>query len=864
MGKLWRRLSYLFRRNRLEAELAEEIAYHRALTERDLGGDGAAASRAMGNMTLAREDARAVWIGPWLQSIWQDLAYGFRNMRRQPGFTLVALAVLGTAIGLNTSLFTAFNAIALRPWAVKDPASVVNVSRLIQFGAEQGRANGFAIAEYRYLAERSKAFRGLLVMREGRPVQIGRQPYNLSYVSGNYFRVLDVAMERGRGFLPEEDRSGAPQAVVVMDYRTWQNRFGGDPAILGKTVRLDEIPFTVVGVTSRQFRGTQPGGGTDFWTPMPALALLRPQDPSVMGFLTSPNHCCSDVAGRLAPGYTRQQAAAELEVLTRQFEGKSGTSRDTSIRITGTALADSPDRKREEVVPIVGLLFLAITLVLLLACANVGNLLLARAAARRSEIAVRLALGGSRVRLIRQLLVESMALAGCAAAIGLAMAWTLPSYIVHRVTSDIGMELVPDLRVVVYTAALAVVSCLAFGLAPALHGTRGDIAGALKTGTPLAARLNLRGVLLGAQVAISVMLLAGAGLLVRGLGRAQHQDPGFRIENVTLVQIDLPARAYGGARTKAFAHQLQTDLESVQGLPAFGVTMDAPMARSRSWTNFNLTGEPPEKQRMVQFHEVTSGYFDVLGIPVVAGRNFVREDFGRTVAMVNETAAKANWPGQNPLGKTFDQGSKTWEVVGVAQDAYTTDLNAVQPTLYWPMSGSFDAPQVLVAGGAAAVQRIAGAVARIEPKAHVRSAPLADNFQDQLAPARYGAVLAGVLGILALALTSIGMSGVFAYVVRQRTREIGVRMALGAQPWQVVRLVLGSNFRALGAGLGVGLAGAAVLSRLLVHQLRQVQPADPAAYGAVFVLLLVAAAAATALPARRAARVDPVRALRWE
>jgi predicted permease len=520
---------------------------------------------------------------------------------------------------------------------VKDPARVVNFVRVIGKGPERGKTTGFAIAEYRYLAAHSQAFRGMIVTGNELHVQIDRQPYNLCYVSGNYFSALDVAMERGRGFLEEEDRAGAPLAVVVLDYRTWQNHFGGDAAILGKTVRLDEVPFTVVGVASREFRGTQPGGRADFWTPFPARALLRPQDPGVMGFLTSANHCCSDVAGRLAPGYTRQQAAAELEVLVRQFAEKSDVFHDASIRITGTALADSLGRNREQIASVVGLLFLAITLVLLLACANVGNLLLARAAARRSEIAVRLALGGSRARLIRQLLVESMALAGCAAAIGLAMAWTLPSYIVNRLTSDIRMELAPDLRVAVYTAALAVVSCLGFGLAPALHGTRGDIAGALKAGSPLTARLSLRGVLLAAQVAISVTLLAGAGLLVRGLGRAQHQDPGFRMENVTLVKIDLPASAYGGDRTKAFAHQLQTDLESVKGLAPSGLTTDAPMARSRSWTNFSLSGEPPDKQRMVQFHEVTGGYFDVLGIPVVAGRNFVREDFARHVAIVNQT-----------------------------------------------------------------------------------------------------------------------------------------------------------------------------------------------------------------------------------
>lgn len=258
MGKLWRRWNYWRQRDRLEAELAEEIEFHRALALRDLDGDAAAVNRAMGNVTRAREDARGIWIVPWLQSLAADVAYGFGNMRRQPGFTLVALAVLGTAIGLNTSLFTVFNAIALRPWAVKDPSRVVNVVRVIQKGPERGGANGFAIAEYRYLAARSKAFSGMIVTGREQRVQIDHQPCNLSYVSGNYFSVLGVDMERGRGFLPDEDRAGAPAAVVVINYHTWQNRFGSDPAILGRIVLLDEIPFTVVGVAAREFR-TLPG-----------------------------------------------------------------------------------------------------------------------------------------------------------------------------------------------------------------------------------------------------------------------------------------------------------------------------------------------------------------------------------------------------------------------------------------------------------------------------------------------------------------------------------------------------------------------------------------------------------------------------
>jgi len=863
MGKLWRRLNYLLRRDRMEADLAEEMEYHRSLAERELGGDTAAANRAMGNQTLAREDARGVWLVPWLQSIAGDLLYGFRNMRRQPGFTLVALAVLGAAIGLNTSLFTAFNALALRPWPVKDPDRVVSVLRLIRKGPEAGGTNGFSIAEYRDLVQTSRAFSGLIAMREGERVRIDHEPFSLTYVSGNYFSVLGGGMERGRGFLPDEDQVAAPQAVVVMDYQTWRNRFGGNPGIVGTTVHLDDVPFTVVGVAGSGFHGTHPAR-SDFWMPFPARLLLRPNDTGARSFLTSPNHCCSSMAGRLAPGVTRKQAEAEVTVLVRRLAEKSEVFRDAGILVTGTALADAPSRNRRRAAPIVGLLFLAITLVLLLACANVGNLLLARAAERRSEIAVRLALGGSRVRLIRQLLVESMALAGTAAAIGMLIAWFLPAYVAGLVASGAGAGLTPDFRVAIYTIVLAVVACLAFGLAPALYGTGGDIAGALKSGTPLSARLSLRGVLLAAQVAISVMLLAGAGLLVRGLGRAQHQDPGFRVDGVTVVQLDLPASSYGGKRSIAFARQLQTSLESAAGLPTLGMSMDAPMQNSRYWTSLNLPGEPEEKRHMVQFHEITAGYFDVLRIPVRAGRNFVREDFNRNVIIVNQAAAKGFWPGQNPVGRSVESNGKTWDVVGVAQDAFTTDLNAVNPTAYFPLEGENDAPQVLVAGGAGGAQQIAAIVTRIEPKARVRTFPLTDNFQQQLTPARYGAAVAGALGILALALASIGMSGVFAYAVRQRTREIGVRMALGARPAQVVRLVLASNLRALAIGAVIGLAGAVALSQVLVHQVSQVRPADPAAYGAVLVLLVIAAAAASALPARRAAQVDPVRALRWD
>jgi macrolide transport system ATP-binding/permease protein len=605
MGKLSRRLLYWFRSRQLDAELAEEMEFHCALAARESGGDEGASRRAMGNLTLARERARGVWIWPWLESFWQDLAYGFRNMQRQPGFTAVALLALGCAIGINTSLFTAFNAVALRPWPVKDPGSVVNINQVLMDGPRKGATGGFSLAAHRYLAGHSRALSGVIAMGNGEKAKLGDRKLELTYVSGNYFRVLGVGMARGRGFLEEEDRAGAPLAVAVISHPLWQSQFGGDPEIIGRRIRLDEIPFTVVGVTPVDFTGTSPARN-DVWIPFPAKLLLRPHDPQVMRFLTSPDYCCTPLAGRLAQGFTRAQAQAEVRLLLDGFQPPVEHG-EWSIVLTGTALLEGPrDDKTKPAVTIVSLLFLAVTLVLLLACANVGNLLLARAAARRQEIAVRLSLGGSRARLIRQLLVESMALALSAAAIGFLAAWFLPGFIASRLVDDHSFRLLPDGRVLAYTLALAVTACLAFGLAPALHGTRGNIVGALKNEMRLTGvRLSLRGFLLAAQVAISVVLLSGAGLLVRGLQRAQAQDPGFQIQNVTVMSLDLPASKYSGAQTKAFAAQLSAELRLLEGLPPVALSMDAPLARSTTSTSVQRPGETAKRGTVVLFHEIT-------------------------------------------------------------------------------------------------------------------------------------------------------------------------------------------------------------------------------------------------------------------
>jgi predicted permease len=801
----------------------------------------------MGQSALAYEDARAIWIWPWIESLARDLAYGWRTMLRQPGFTLVALVALGSAIGINTSLFTVFNGLALKPWPVRDPARVVTIG-------EQ-----YSIAQYRYLAENTHALSGAIAMRRCGDVKYQGRQIGCSAVSGSFFGVLGVEMHRGRGFRRDEDRGDAPQAVAVISHAIWRNRLGEDPDIVGKNIRLDDIPFTVVGVASREFLGTPAG---DLWIPLPALLLLRPNDPSIRQMLTSPRFCCSQIAGRLARGVTREQARAEMELLLNQFGPQFGIG-NAKVEVADTrwlSAASMRDKTGYALVAL-GLLFVAVTLVLLLACANVGNLLLARAAARRQEIAVRLSLGGSRMRLVRQLLVESLALALSAAAVGFAIAWVLPGIVVGRLEPASAGHLRPDASVLAYTMLLAVAACIAFGLAPALHATRGNLADALRHEARLPGlRLSLRNVLLSFQVAISVVLLTSAGLLVRGIQRTEAMDPGFLINGISVVSLHLPASEYAGPRTKAFAQQLQAQLESAGS--GLAICELAPLANSHRQIGFHLPGEDSQTGHWTEFNGVGSGYFDVLGIPLLAGRTFIPADAGGKVAIVNEAMARRYWPGENPVGKTIFVGAPR-QIVGLVKDASTQGLGPAEPLLYEPFTGRV-VPHILVRGGGPAAERVSAVAKDLEPRVEVRVAPLTESLDRAIQPGVIGAELAGGLGVLALVLASIGMSGVFAYVVRQRSREIGIRMALGARPGDAVRLVLASNLRGLVVGMALGLAGAAGAAKLLAHQFTSVSALDPLAYTGVIVLLAVAAIAASVAPARRAARVDPVTALRWE
>ena len=821
-----------------------------------------AGRRAMGNTTLMREDSRAVWIWPWLESIWRDLAYALRSFRRQPGFALVAILTLSCAIGLNTSLFTVFNAVALRPWPVRDPARMVKVFRLMK-NPPKGfdSVGGFSVAEYRYLAEHSKSMAGFFVTRGEGGVYMDNARIRAEYVTASYFRVLGVEMERGRGFLADEDRIEAPQAVGVLTHAAWQSHFGGDPGVIGRTVRLEEIPFTIVGVAPAEFGGTSPERN-DLWIPLSAIALLHPNESWVRGFLRDPTYCCSEIAGRLATGFSREQARAELSLLSSGFKQQFHEKSD-GIVLSGTALLQRPGRKVRQIYGIFALMFGGVTLVLLLACANVGNLLLARAAARRREIGIRLSIGAGRTRVIRQLLTEGFALACIAAACGLSLAYMLPAPLFARVAGDFSFRLEPDAMVLGYTLGLAVLACVAFGLAPAMHATRGSFSGALKQQhAESRSRLPLRSVLLALQVSVSVILLVGAGLLTRGIEHVRALDPGFAVQDIASVSFEFPTSAYRSARLSAFFHDLATGLDSLPGAAPFGLTGLEPLGNSKSFTGFHLPNENESQQKSILTNAVSPDYFAVLRIPVVAGRNFGPEDAGHDVILVNQVMADRYFPGENPIGKTILTG-RPQQIVGVVRNAYTWGLDEVEPAFYTPIS-FVEPPHLLLRNTTSNMTALAAMTKRLDPRVQMHVKLLSDNLDRWLSASRMGAMVAGMLGILALLLASIGIAGVFAYSVQQRTHEIGVRIALGAQPRQVIAAVLGTSARSLVAGLAVGLAGALAASRFIRQYLFGLSSLDPLTYAAVLLVLALAGIAATYLPARRAIKLDPIKALHYE
>jgi predicted permease len=822
-----------------------------------------AARRGFGDPYTVKDEARDTWRWRRVDELVQDVRYAVRSLVAQPSFTAMTLVALIVGIGVNTSLFTALNAVLFRPWNVTDAKDVVH---LLSLHPRHGYG-GLPIASASYFQENARTIESAFSERFYQVTldeAVAGGAVAVALVSGGYFDVLDVDLTAGRAFAEHEDVPRAPTAVAVMSHALWSERYAADPGVVGSTIRLDGAIFTVIGVAEKSFLGTG-ADRIDVWAPLSAMTLLRPTDAVSLARLTDPEWCCSDMYARLSPGSRRDQASAELSALFRQFS--VGAAQDEiDVAVIGTALFDHPE-ERGRAARIVAISLAALGSILLLACANVSNMLLARGTARQGEIAVRMAMGAARGRLVRQLLTESLLLAGIAALASVLLTPILPRLVLRlrgqRVPTN--LDFTPDGTVLAYAMAIAVFAALAFGLAPAFRGTRVSVSETLKgQNARVSGRFPLQGALIGVQVAVSVALLMTAGLLLRGLDRAGSLDLGFRTDGVTALRVQLPPNAYDPAAERRFFDDLLPLLQASGA--RVGMSSLLPLGDARNFTDFVVPDATLDVSQAMPVQDATPGYFEVLGIPVLVGRTFRPGDRDLGAIMVNESLARLYWPDRSPIGQSVTIGNRPREVVGVVRDAQLNGIGSRGPTYFSPFAansqGVGEPPVILLpspmASSAAAVVRAADATAFTE------AIPLSEQAHRSLGDARGSARLAGVLACVALLLATSGVYGVISCSVEHRRREIMIRVALGARPRGVVGLVLRRNATPIGLGIVVGLVISAGGSVLLNSQLYGLSPLDPAALAGVATVLLVAGAAASTIPARRAVRMDPVAALHQE
>jgi predicted permease len=812
-----------------------------------------------------------------LDSLIKDIRYGIRGLLKRPGFTLVAVITLAVGIGANTTIFSVVNSLLLKP-----PAGVTQTSRLVDVhmtAASGSSFHSFSYPDYQYYRDQNKVFSGLvsstampLSLNAGVPERIFGM-----VVSGNYFDVLGTHPAYGRFFLPEEDRTPGTHAVVVLSYDLWQQRFGADAKVVGKTVALNSQPFTVIGVAPEGFKGTWAGLQPAAWVPLMMQNRLRP------GFeLLDRGTRGLEIIGRLRDGVTLDQARSEMSRLANQL---SSTYPDTN-QGTGVDLRPAstvPGQMRGALIGFMAILMAIVGLVLLIACANVGSMTLARASSRSKEMAIRLAVGAGRFRIMRQLLIESLLLFLIGGAAGVMLAvWATRLLLSFKFSADvpISLDLGIDVRVLLFTLGTSLVTGLVFGLAPALQASRHDVVTALNNDSSRGThRSRTRSIFVTAQIAISLVLLVTAGLFLRSLRNASTIDLGLNPEGVETVTFDLGTQGYADVKGKEFYRQLMERVSSLPGVRDASLARMVPLNGSNMKVDVNLPGREPkpgERGLLVGMNVVDAGYFKTLQIPMLHGRTFSEGDQqgAPRVAVINETLARRFYPGadvSSSVGQSFSLGNGPIQIVGVVKDGkYDTLGEDPQPFIYRPFSQSYSGEMTLHvrtsaadAGNVlAAVRREAGALDRDVPLLNVMT--LNAQIGYSMLPLRVATSVAGSLGLLGMLLAALGVFGVVNYSVLQRTREIGIRMSLGAQTRDVLRLIVSQGLRLAIIGIVIGLAGAAALTRALTSLLYGVSALEPLIFAGVTVLMMSVVLLASYLPARRASRVNPLIALRYE
>jgi macrolide transport system ATP-binding/permease protein len=816
-----------------------------------------------------------------MANLTQDFRYGFRVLAKRPGFTIAAVLTLALGIGLNTAIFSLYNGVLLRPLPARDPERLVNLYSTVQ--GEPG-TGVFSYPAYSFYRDRNTEFSSVAAYAGGRMLLstggIAPELLQAQMVSANFFGMLGATPVLGRAFSPEEDKTPAAHPVVILNYSFWQRRFGGDASLVGRTITLNNLSYTVIGIAPRDFIGCEPEV-PDLWVPIMMSANVH----SGPDMLDDREGGWLFLVGRLKPGATISQAQSEMTVLANQFHtSDEGRLRRSTVLVTsGSFLAPE---QRSDLAPLALALMIAVGLVLLIACANVANLQLARGATRQKEMGVRVALGASRGRLVRQMAVESLMLTGAAGVTGLLIAWWaagLALRIAHPPGAPaLSLDVSPDWRVTLYLVGISLLSGVVSGLMPALRASPQDPLVAIReeSGADTFRKgRRMRSAFVVAQVGGSLFLLIAAGLLVRALHKAQRIDTGIDLANVVVLSPDLRVLGYDSARRSEFDRRLAERIHSLPGVRNVATATTVPLGKDFAQTAVLPEGENlpvDQKLPIVNFNVVSPEFFTALGIGMARGRTFTAQESasGARVAVVNESLARQLWPGQEVIGKRFRQGRKSppIEIVGVVRDTRNVYLwSASLPYLYLPLQPAgldeFSDPKILVSvtgNPAPFIAALPGLAREMDPNVSSTAKSLADNLSFWIWPSQIGALLAATLGLLALLLASVGIVSVTSFTVSRRTKEIGIRMALGAQPGGVVRLLVWQVGRLVAIGAAIGLLAAVAAARVLAQVLYGLSALDGLTLLGVTLFLASIALASCYFPARRATLVDPMQALREE